>query len=118
MSEFSIITTITLLPLIGGLIVVGLGEEQQGLARKLALGFSFASLALAIGLWRQFDGTSGELQFKEQANWIPSLGVQYFVGVDGLGLLMVLLTAIVVPLALLASRSSKRESAHYSSKEV
>jgi len=104
-SGFPIITSITLLPLIGGLIVVGLGEGQQGLARKLALGFSFTSLALAIGLWRQFDGTSGELQFKEQANWIPSLGVQYFVGVDGLGLLMVLLTSIVVPLALLASGS-------------
>jgi NADH-quinone oxidoreductase subunit M len=50
-SDFPIITAITLLPLIGGLIVVGLGEEQKCLARKLALGFSLASLALAIGLW-------------------------------------------------------------------
>ncbi|HEU0039030.1 MAG TPA: NADH-quinone oxidoreductase subunit M [Verrucomicrobiae bacterium] len=118
MSDFPIITSITLLPLMGGLMVVGLGEEQKGLARKLALGFSFASLALAIRLWMQFNATSGELQFKEQANWIPSLGVQYFVGVDGLGLLMVVLTAVVVPMSLLASRSSGRESAHYSSKEV
>ena len=97
------ITAITLLPLIGGMIVAGLSDGQKRLARQLALGFSLASLALAIGLWKQFDPGSGELQFKEQANWIPSLGVQYFVGLDGLGLLMTLLTAIVVPMALLAS---------------
>jgi NADH-quinone oxidoreductase subunit M len=102
-SDFPIITAITLLPLIGGLIVVGLGEVRKCLARKLALGLSFASLALAIGLWLQFDSSSGELQFREQADWIPSLGAQYFVGVDGLGLLLVLLTAIIVPMALLVS---------------
>src|SRR5208283_2721520 len=46
---------------------------------------------------------SGGLQFVEKFNWVPSLGIQYFLGVDGLGLLMVLLTAIVTPLAILAS---------------
>ncbi|MSU57332.1 MAG: NADH-quinone oxidoreductase subunit M [Pedosphaera sp.] len=103
MNDLPILTIITLLPLIGGLIVVGLGAEQKGLARKLALAFSFASLALAMGLWKQFDTTSGELQFVERHDWIPTLGVQYFVGVDGLGLLMVMLTAIVVPMSLLVS---------------
>ena len=49
MSDFPIITSITLLPLIGGLMVVGFGEEQKGLARKLALGFSFASLDRSPG---------------------------------------------------------------------
>jgi len=105
LNGFPIITAITLLPLIGGLIVVGLGEEQKRLARKLALGFSLASLALAIGLWLQFNATTGELQFVQKHEWIPSLGVNYFVGVDGLGLLMVMLTAIVTPMAMLASRS-------------
>jgi len=109
-----ILSIITLLPLIGGLIVVGLGEQQKDLARKLALGFSFASLALAVGLWKQFDTSSGELQFVERHEWIPSLGVQYFVGVDGLGLLMVLLTAIVVPMSLLVSgRITERVSLYH-----
>jgi NADH-quinone oxidoreductase subunit M len=103
MNEFPILTAITLLPLLGGLILVGLNAGQAALARKIALGFSFASLVLALLLWKWFDPASGGLQFTEQANWIPALGVQYFVGVDGLGLLMVLLTAIVVPLAFLAS---------------
>ena len=59
---------------------------------------------MALALWKAFDAANGGLQFVERADWIPTLGVQYFVGVDGLGLLMVLLTAIVVPMALLACR--------------
>ena len=101
MNGLPVLTLLTLLPLIGGLIVVG--TQDKKLARKLALGLSFLSLALALGLWKSFDATNGGLQFVENHEWIPSLGVQYFVGVDGLGLLMVLLASIVVPMALLVS---------------
>src|SRR6266704_2578832 len=103
MNSLPIITTLTALPLIGGLIVIGLGADKKQIARWLSLGFSFASLALALTLWFQFKPASGELQFEEQHVWIPTLAVQYHVGVDGLGLLMVLLSAIVVPMSLLAS---------------
>lgn len=106
MSDFPMLTAITFLPIFGGFILVGLNASQHQLARWVAIGFSFAPLALALLLWKSFDPTSGGLQFTEQANWIPALGVQYFVGVDGLGLLMVLLTAIVTPLALLVSGRS------------
>lgn len=101
MNGLAILTLLTLLPLVGGIIVVGLQDKQ--LARRFALGFSFLSLALALGLWRSFDASSGALQFVERADWIPALGVQYFVGVDGLGLLMVLLASVVTPMALLVS---------------
>jgi NADH-quinone oxidoreductase subunit M len=100
-NQLPILTLLTLLPIIGGIIVVGSQDKQ--LARRFALGFSFLSLALALGLWKSFDAANGGLQFVERHEWIPSLGVQYFVGVDGLGLLMVLLTCIVVPMALLVS---------------
>lgn len=101
MNGLPILTLLTLLPIIGGIIVVGLQDKQ--LARRFALGFSFLSLGLALGLWKSFDAANGALQFVEKHEWIPSLGVQYFVGVDGLGLLMVLLASIVVPMALLVS---------------
>jgi NADH-quinone oxidoreductase subunit M len=97
-----ILSIITFLPLIVGIIIAGLGEQKK-LARGLALASSLLSLVLALVLWRTFDGASGVLQFVEEHEWIPSLGVNYFVGVDGLGLLMVLLTAIVTPMAILAS---------------
>jgi NADH-quinone oxidoreductase subunit M len=103
MNGFPLITVLTLLPVFGGLIVIGLGTDQKQLARRLSLAFSFASLALAVVMWVRFNSSSGELQFEEQHAWIPSLAVQYHVGVDGLGLLMVLLSSIVVPMAMLAS---------------
>ncbi len=108
MNGLSILTLLTLLPIIGGIIVVGLQDKQ--LARRVALGSNFLSLGLALGLWKSFDATNGGLQFVERADWIPSLGVQYFVGVDGLGLLMVLLASIVVPMALLVSDGRARHS--------
>ncbi len=101
MKGLPILTLLTLLPLLGGFIVVGMSDRK--LARRFALGFSFLSLGLALGLWKSFDAANGALQFVEKHEWIPSLGVQYFVGVDGLGLLMVLLASIVVPMALLVS---------------
>jgi len=103
MNAFPWLTTLTLVPLFGGLILVGLDAEQKRLARGLALAFSFLALALALLLWRQFQPGSGGLQFQELHRWIPALGIQYHLGIDGLGLLMVLLSAMVVPMALLAS---------------
>jgi NADH-quinone oxidoreductase subunit M len=112
MNGLPILTILTLLPLVGGIIVAGL--QNKKLARNLAVGVGFASLALALMLWKNFDPVTGELQFVEKHSWIPALGVNYFVGVDGLGLLMVLLTAIVVPMAMLASwRVEDRTSLYF-----
>jgi NADH-quinone oxidoreductase subunit M len=97
------LTVLTLVPLFGGIVVAGLGAEQRRLARGLTLAFSLVGLTGALCLWMHFDATSGNLQFVEKHDWVPSLGIQYFLGVDGLSLLMVMLTAIVVPLSILAS---------------
>ena len=97
------LTILILVPLFGGIIVVGLGAEQKRLARGLTLAFSLVALTGALCLWKYFDAASGELQFNERHAWVPSLGIEYRLGVDGLSLLMVLLTAIVVPLSILAS---------------
>ena len=97
------LTILTLVPFLGGIIVAGLGAQRQNLVRGLALASSLLALGGAICLWLHFDAQSGGLQFVEKADWVPSLGIQYFLGVDGLGLLMVMITAIVAPLAILAS---------------
>ena len=97
------LTILTLVPFFGGIVVAGLGAERKNLVRGLALATSLVALGGAICMWLHFDAKSGGLQFVEKFDWVPSLGIQYFLGVDGLGLLMVLLTAIVTPLAILAS---------------
>ena len=102
---FPWITTITFLPLVGGLIIIGLDQSRARLARGVALGVSLVALAMVLVVAGLFDRSSAELQFSRKYEWIASLGVHYFVGIDGLGLLMLLLTAIVVPMAMLASCS-------------
>src|ERR1019366_185925 len=99
------LTILILVPLFGGIIVAGLGAEQRRLARGLTLAFSLVALTGALCLWKHFDAASGELQFNERHAWVPSLGIEYRLGVDGLGLLMVLLTAIVTTLSIMASGS-------------
>jgi NADH-quinone oxidoreductase subunit M len=103
MSSFPWITILTMVPLIGGIVIIGLDSERKRLARALALATSFLGLGIVLVLWGGFQSRSGDLQFQERYSWIPTIGVEYHVGVDGLGLLMVLLSAVVVPMALLAS---------------
>jgi NADH-quinone oxidoreductase subunit M len=115
MNDFPFISALTFLPLAGGLILAGLRQDQTRFARALALGFTLAALGLALLIWGQFDPALGSLQFPERHQWIPKLGVEYRVGVDGLSLVLVLLTATVVPMAVLASwRIEERAPLYFS----
>jgi NADH-quinone oxidoreductase subunit M len=101
------ISLITALPVAGAVVVLLVGGRSAAMTRWIALGFSFAVLALTLVLWCHFDAgagaAAGAMQFEERHAWIPALGVEYRVGVDGLGLLMMALTAIVVPMGIAAS---------------
>jgi NADH-quinone oxidoreductase subunit M len=99
MSGLPHLTLLTLTPLVGALVVAGVPRERAALARGLGLLFSGLALVWAVGAAVRFDVSAAGLQLVERHEWIPSLGVDYFVGVDGLGLLMVLLAALLVPFA-------------------
>jgi NADH-quinone oxidoreductase subunit M len=101
--SFLSITFLTIVPLIGAIAVLVIAGRNAKLARGLALAFAFLALAITLALWHRFDPTSGSLQLEELHDWIPALNVQYHVAIDGLGLLMLLLSAIVTPMAMLAS---------------
>ena len=97
------ISCLTIVPLVGAIAVLALGARSPKLARALALVFAFLALAITLVLWHRFNPASGGLQFEEIHAWIPALGVEYHVGIDGLGLLMLALSAIIVPMAMAAS---------------
>ncbi len=103
MTSFPWITFLTAVPLAGALIVLAIGARNRSLARWTAVTFSFVALLLTLALWCHFDRASGSLQFEERYNWITTLNVQYHVGIDGLGLLMLLLASLVVPIGMAAS---------------
>ena len=103
---FPLLSTLTFLPLAGVAAILCLrGEEERigRLVRGIALGTSLAVLALASLLWFGFDGASGAYQFQEHANWMPETGISYHMGVDGISVLFVLLTALLTPICILAS---------------
>ena len=97
------ITLLTLTPLVGALLLVGLPAARTAAARRLGLGVTLLTLLQAGLILARYDTGAVGLQFVEKVSWIPSLNVDYFVGLDGMGLLMVLLTTLLVPFALMAS---------------
>lgn len=95
----------TFVPLIGAALI---GVAGKSSARLIALATSLVSLACAVAVWAGFDPGAG-LQFEERFQWISILNIDYHLGVDGLSVTMVLLTAIITPLALLAHWNQDRD---------
>ena len=96
---FPILTVLALLPAVGAVSLIFL---RGALAKQVALAVSVLALLLAIILAVQFD-VGGGMQFTEQARWIAPLGAYYALGLDGIGLTLVLLVAIVTPVVIIAS---------------
>jgi len=94
-----LITAIILIPLLGAVAVCAWPQRN---GRPVALLFNAISAACTLALWRNFGATASGLQFVERHAWIPAIGAEYLVGIDGLSLLLVLLTSLIVPFALLA----------------
>ncbi len=90
MTGFGILTLLTMLPLAGALLALFIPRHARGVAHIAAL----AGLALALVVWMRLPA-DGSIGLVERVSWVPSLGIEYHLGVDGLGALMVLLSAVV-----------------------
>jgi NADH-quinone oxidoreductase subunit M len=110
---FPWITPLTFLPVAGALAVLLLARRLPGFARALAVAVAAAALVMALVLWHRFDPDIMGFQFQESHLWAPSLGMTYHVGVDGLGVLMLVLSAIVVLMSLAASWPNPRQGPVY-----
>ena len=96
-----LISALILIPLAGA-IALYIGQPKN--ARTVALIFNALSAFYTLMLWQKFDATAPGLQIAERHAWIPSIGAEYLVGVDGLSLLLVLLISLVFPFAFCAQR--------------
>jgi NADH-quinone oxidoreductase subunit M len=90
-------------PLLAALIVLMLPEDEKNLIRRLSLAFSLVPLVLVLVMWFTYDRVAADMQFLYFAEWFPSIGANYYVGIDGISLPMFLLSALLTPLAILAS---------------
>jgi len=98
-----ILSIIVWVPVLGAVVVLLLPKHRTELIKVVALVASGLSLLLSFGLLLDFDAGSSSLQFTERMEWIPELGMTYSLGVDGLSLPLVLLTAVMATVALVAS---------------
>jgi NADH-quinone oxidoreductase subunit M len=98
-----VLTYMIFFPVAGMIAVLLLPSDRHGLIRWTSAIFTVPPLLLAIWLYKNFDGASPNLQFIEKFDWIPAYNIQYFVGVDGISISMVLLTALLSFLCIFAS---------------
>lgn len=99
--EFPILSLILFLPVLGIIPVLILSNPVS--IRWVALGITVADFLLAIILLMQFDVSTAQMQFVEKTTWVPSIGISYTVGVDGISVLFVFLTALLGWICVLAS---------------
>ncbi|MBN2362306.1 MAG: NADH-quinone oxidoreductase subunit M [Deltaproteobacteria bacterium] len=101
-----ILSLVVFAPLVGALLLLLVPALERGAIQVIGLFWSAIVFALSLLLLRWFDGASGGMQLTEQHAWITSIGASYHLGVDGISLFLLLLTALLTPVALLASFAS------------
>jgi NADH-quinone oxidoreductase subunit M len=98
-----LLTLITFTPLVGALILAALPSSHPNLIRRVALATALVAWAFSLVLLLAFAAGSAGFQFVEAADWIPNFGIQYKLGVDGLSVLLVVLTTTLTGISILAS---------------
>src|SRR5207245_1512318 len=82
-------------PMAGALLLLLVPKENANAIRWIANVVALLGFAISVPLWFWFNPSVGEFQFVERAAWIPSVGAEYFLGVDGLSALLILLTTMM-----------------------
>jgi len=109
MAVVPILSLLIALPLVGAVLLLCVrnrDHERDGFIQWTALGLSLVEFVATLWMWARFDPASAEFQMVEKVDWIPSFGIQYALGVDGISLFLVVLTGFLTPLALLGSWQS------------
>jgi NADH-quinone oxidoreductase subunit M len=100
-------------PVVGAGLLLLVPRRSSRALISLALIASVVNFLWSVKIFSAFDGNIGEMQFVERIPWMPSFGIDYIVGIDGISLFLVLLTTLLMPIAILASWSVKDRVKEY-----
>ena len=108
MNGLSLLSITIWLPVVGALLLLFINNrdsQRDSLIRNLTLGVSLLTFAATLLLWAGFDASASasEFQFVERLPWIPAFGIEYYLGIDGMSLMLIVLTSFLTPIALLSS---------------
>jgi NADH-quinone oxidoreductase subunit M len=111
LGDWPLLSLLIWVPILGGVLVLMAGEAG---ARRLALTFALVTLGLTIPLYAGFDTSTADIQFREFVPWIEAFNVHYHLGIDGISLPLIMLTAFVTVLVVIAGwRSIEQRVAQY-----
>ena len=105
-TNINLLSWLIWLPVAGGCLTLALGEGRPSAARWLSMLVSVATFGLSIPLYTGFRTGTAQMQFVERAPWIPSFNAQYYLGVDGIAMPLILLTTFITVITLIAGWSS------------
>lgn len=104
MSDFPLLSLVVWLPVLGGLLVLAVGASGNNCAvRWTALLAAIAGFLVSLPLYTGFDVATAEMQFVEKVSWIPAFNINYFLGVDGISMPLILLTTFTTILVVIAA---------------
>jgi NADH-quinone oxidoreductase subunit M len=105
------LTLVTFFPLVGVLVILFLNQEQKNLIRRVAMVTSLATFGISLAVLVQFNAASPDLQLELEVPWIQvaNWDIRYHLGIDGLSILLVLLTTFLTPLSILSTWSAVEE---------
>lgn len=104
--ENEILTLVTFFPLIGAVLLLLVPRARHDSVKSISLIIAFITMLLSFMLYAMFDPLANGMQFEVNVPWITSLGIHYHMGIDGISLLLIVLTAILTVLCILASWNS------------
>ncbi len=104
-----LLSVILFTPLAGALVLLFVSREREQTIRWIANAFAAAGFAVSLPLWFWYQPLGERWQFTERAEWIPSIGASYFLGVDGFSVLLILLTTLIGAIAVLSSWTAVTE---------
>jgi len=102
-AHFPLLSLILFTPLAGALLLLFVNRQNENAIKWIANGFAVAGFLVSVPLWFWYNPQNSEYQFVERATWIPSIGADYFLGVDGFSVLLILLTTLMGVIAILSS---------------
>ncbi len=108
-ANFPILSLILFTPLAGAVLLLFVSRRQENLIRWIANIVALLGFVVSVPLWFWYNPSGAQYQFVERVPWIPSIGAEYFLGVDGFSILLILLTTLMGTIAVLSSWTAIKE---------
>ena len=102
-ADWSLLSLVIWTPIVGGVLVLVVGDKKPAAARKIALLFSIIAFLLTLPLYSQFNTDTHLMQFVERHSWIPAFNIEYFVGIDGISMPLILLTSFTTVIVVISA---------------